>query len=483
MEGSREFAAQLAEAVARRGGWIEDQEIPRLAEDLRFLHSQFEVIVGMLVRKGLLREDPYNYDQAVTELALPPDEVLPDLENTDELSYRLAAYRRQMEFLATGMRLNLATLDMQRLKTVSALVSWISWVDFGEGSRSPVTRAFARQFMKVRMGADTIAAGVLKDAHAQVEKVQARVRAHLAAVIAFHRESWKLAVRTAVLPRLARAPLAPAAAREDGVRALRRVFAQVSPGRPFYPELAGEILAEDSGEEAEARRAKLLASLVVTEEKPRPAAAAAAVPTRPYLLEAARILARAQGELSAALETLAVNQRLVESRRRGLAAWLRRIFLGAAGRRDSVPVYELEYADNPAAGTQSERIAFDPFLAEARKKTALLASLATPAGLSRLESAVEPALLEFVDKLLSDMFLLHRRMSGLNSLFQSRAAEGTKADIRGIRLELVAVKNSVVKANQKRHEYAARREEQEQVRSLASGSAAGGPGPVQGPAG
>jgi hypothetical protein len=483
MEGSREFAARLAEAVARRGEWIEGQEIPRLAEDLRSLHSQFELIVGMLVRKGLLREDPYNYDQGVTELALPPDEQLPDPENTDELSYRLAAYRRQMEFLATGMRLNLATLDMQRLKTVSALVSWISWVDFGEGSKSPLTRAFARQFMKVRMGADTIAAGVLKDAHTQVERIQARLRARLAAVIAFHRESWKLAARTAVLPRLPRAALAPDASREEGVRTLRRIFAQASPGRAFYPELAAEILAEEGGEEAEARRAKLLAALAVPEEKPRPVIAAAAAPTRPYLLEAARTLGRAQGELAAALETLAANQRLVESRSRGFAAWLRRIFLGAAGRKDAAPVYLLEYTESPAAGTQTERISFDSFLAEARRKSALLASLATPAGISRLESAAEPALLEFVDKLLSDMFLLHRRMAGLNALFQSRAAEGVKADIRGIRLELVAVKNSVVKANQKRHEYAARREEQEQVQRLAPGGPAAEPGTLPGSAG
>jgi hypothetical protein len=478
MEGSREFAARLSEAIAGKGDWIQAQEIPRLAEDLRLLHSQFELIVGMLVRKGLLREDPYNYDQAVTEISLPPDGQLSDLDNTDELSYRLAAYRRQMEFLATGMSLSLATLDMQRLKTVSALVSWISWIDFGEGSKSLVTRAFARQFMKVRMGPDTIAAGVLKSAHTQVEKVQARIRARLASLVAFHRESWKLDVRTAVLPRLARGSLPVTADREEGVKALRRILSQASPGKPFYPELAGEILAEESGEEAEARRAKLLAELAVPVEKPKPAAAPT-VPTRPLLLETARILARAQGELSAALETLAENQRLVENRARGLAAWLRRVFLGAAGRRDASAAYELEYADSPGAGTQAERVAFDPVLDEARKKAAVLASLATPAGLSRMESAAEPALLEFIDRLLSDMYLLHRRMAGLNSLFQSRAAEGTKTDIRGIRLELVAVKNSVVKANQKRHEYAERREEQEALQRLPPG---GGPGPVPGPA-
>ena len=116
MEGSGEFLPRLVEAVANRGTWIEAREIPRLRDSLRSFHSLFESIVGMLLRKGLLREDPYNYDQSVTELAVPPDDPLPEIENTEELSYRLAAYRRQLEFLATGCALTLATLDLAQLK-------------------------------------------------------------------------------------------------------------------------------------------------------------------------------------------------------------------------------------------------------------------------------------------------------------------------------------------------------------------------------
>jgi hypothetical protein len=119
MEGSGDFLPRLVEAIAKRGAWIEALEIPRLSESLRSFHSLFESIVGMLIRKGLLREDPYNYDQTVTELSVPPDSPLPEIENTEELSYRLAAYRRQLEFLATGCRLTLAALDLALLKKIS----------------------------------------------------------------------------------------------------------------------------------------------------------------------------------------------------------------------------------------------------------------------------------------------------------------------------------------------------------------------------
>jgi hypothetical protein len=62
-------------------------------------------------------------------------------------------------------------------------------------------------------------------------------------------------------------------------------------------------------------------------------------------------------------------------------------------------------------------------------------------------------------------------MAGLNAVFQSRAVGGRKAEIKGIRLELVAVKNGIVKANQRRHEYAARKEEKEQLGRLGLGGA------------
>jgi hypothetical protein len=468
MEGSGEFLHELSAAVAAKEAWVESTGIPRLSEAVRSFHSQFESIVALLVRKGLLREDPYNYDQAVTDLSVPSDEPLPETENVEELSYRLAACRRQLEFLATGMRLGADTLDIAGLKKIAALVGWINWTDFGEVSRSPVTRALARVLMKVRMGPDSLAAGVLKDAHLQIQKSQALVRSIVAGMVAFRREAWKLAVRTEVLPRLPSAALAAEARREDALAALRKAFPQAFPGRPWYPELAEEILAEERGPEAEARRARVLAGLTVAAVREPQGQAAEAAPIKPVLLEAARTVARGHSEFAAAFATLVENQRILESRGRGLGERVRQWIFRLLGQKDGGRVYEVEYAEVPTGSPRMERISFPEFAEEARRRLALLGQLATPGGAARLEAAAEPALLEFIDKLLSDLFLLHRRMAALNAAFQARAAEGRKTDMKGIRLELVAVKNCIVKANQRRHEYVARIDEREQLNRLRS---------------
>ena len=476
MEGSGDFLPRLVEAIAKRGAWIEALEIPRLSESLRSFHSLFESIVGMLIRKGLLREDPYNYDQTVTELSVPPDSPLPEIENTEELSYRLAAYRRQLEFLATGCRLTLATLDLALLKKIVSLVSYINWANFSEGSTSPMTRAFARPFMKVRMGADTMAAGIIKDSQAQIEKSAAAIRLLIAELVAFHRESWKADVRGTVLPRVSSSSHgasgalgASGAPHEETLHSVRKVFLDAMPGRPYFPKLIEEILAEDSAEDADARRTKILESLVVIEQSVQ--ASAQAPQNKPILLEAARILSRAHSELGGALQTLVENERTLENRHLGFGEKLRRWLLRGLGQKEGAQEYEVEYYETAATAPKVERVAFAAFIAEVRKKVGLLASLATAPGFARLEASAEQPLLEFVDRQLTDLLLIHRRMAGLNAGFQARAAGGRKTEIKGIRLELVAVKNSIVKANQRRHEYAARREEQEQLGRLGHGSA------------
>jgi hypothetical protein len=57
-------------------------------------------------------------------------------------------------------------------------------------------------------------------------------------------------------------------------------------------------------------------------------------------------------------------------------------------------------------------------------------------------------------------------MSGLYNTFRAEVSRDKRTKIRGIKLELNAVKNSLVKANQKKHEYVAIKEEEEQMRRL-----------------
>ncbi len=79
MEGSGDFLQQLTDALSQRGQWLEGTQLPRLREAVQSYQTLFESIMAMLIKKGLLREDPYNYEQPQNDIVVPSDSPLPGL--------------------------------------------------------------------------------------------------------------------------------------------------------------------------------------------------------------------------------------------------------------------------------------------------------------------------------------------------------------------------------------------------------------------
>jgi hypothetical protein len=457
MEGLLDYQAQLDAALEKRRLWLESIQIPKLKESLGAFEALFEGAVALLIRKGLLREDPYNYEQAITDITIPKDETLPDFENTDEVSYRLAAYRRQLKFVSAEYPLDIESLGLARVKKLSALISYINWLELGEASKSPTTRAFARAFMKVRMSQDTMASQILKDSEIQLVRNTHAIRALLADLIAWYRESWKAEIRRIMISTAAPAA-APAAGqpnmkKEEMLKAMRRGFPPRTAGKPWYPSLADELVEDELAPDSAERKQKILASLAIAE--PEKAQAAAPQDGRSILMEAVRLLSRPHEDLATAAAVLGENEKLLIDARGASGGWLRRIFGGGSGASTGDRTYKVQYAEPGVQAPKTEVIDFNAFSEDVSKKAGLLETLASAAGPAqkKLASTGEEQLAAFVDKQLNDILLIHRRLGCLNTMFQARLTQEKKT-ARGIKIELLTIKNSIVKANQKRHEYA-----------------------------
>lgn len=449
MEEPARYQEKLDAALETRRQWLEAEQFPRLKDALASFEALFEGAMGMLIRKGLLREDPYHYEQTFSDITIPKDDVLPEFENSDEVSYRLAAYRRQLKYVSTEYPLDLPTIGLARLKKLSSLISYINWLEMGESSKSPTTRAFARAFMKVRMGADTMASQILKDSEVQIVKTTHQIRALLADLTAFCRESWKADVRRFVLPALTLGAAEGRTRREEMLRGIRRAFANRMAGKPWYPSLVEEVADEELAEDGEERKAKVLASLAVTApEKPE------APVGRAILLDAVRFLSRPSGEFSTALAVVEENERLLAESRGTGGGWLKRLLGTAHAAKTDERVYKVQYAEPGVPTPKMETIDFPAFSAEVQKKSSLLAALASGTGpaFRRLAGTSEEQLAGFVDKQLNELLLIHRRLGCMNTMFQARAMQEKKT-ARGIKIELLTIKNAIVKANRRRHEY------------------------------
>lgn len=133
-------------------------------------------------------------------------------------------------------------------------------------------------------------------------------------------------------------------------------------------------------------------------------------------------------------------------------------------------VYDISYIDVTTSTNKSESILYGDFMQDVGKMAQLFTALAHQgsAATQKLGAASEEKILNFLNQNISSLQTLHRRLTGFNNYFKNEIQKDreNRAKFRGLRVELSAVKNSIIKANQAKHEYVAVKEEQDQMKQL-----------------
>ncbi len=84
----------------------------------------------------------------------------------------------------------------------------------------------------------------------------------------------------------------------------------------------------------------------------------------------------------------------------------------------------------------------------------------------KLEQAPEEKVFDFLTSNLAEVQIILRRLPALDTYFKTEVSREQRSLVRGIKMEINAIKNAWVKGNQKRHEYVSRIEEREQLKKL-----------------
>jgi hypothetical protein len=450
-DASTDFLSRLEAAIALRAAWLESTRIPLLKEMLGTYRSLIESLTGTLIKKGLLREDPYAPRDKIVAMVAPPDTAILEGDEDAEVGRRIFAYRRQLGFLVDGLKYTLPAMNAAALKGILALVGYVDWESFGEGSHSPTTRAFARLVTQVLVSKDGLSSQVLHDSQVKIVKLARDIREAVGELEAWHRESWKAEVRAKVLPQVSPQPPKSGEERTARVLAIRKAFEHVLSEGTWQQQLAVEILGEDQPPGSAERMEKLLTSLAI----PRMVVSSPEEATkhRAELLAAVRAVCAAAAEIDYCEEALGDNQRAIEKRSLGFFQRILRWFRRNRDRPDG-RCYDIQHE------SKTESINFLRFVSEMKELKVVLAEIGqagTPAS-ARIEAMDEEQLCDFLDWQLRQLRRLHPRMEGLNELFQLKAANDGSSPPRSIKLALLAIENLVARANTVRRDSIARLE-------------------------
>lgn len=467
MEDSVAYTNRLEAALASKTERMDGEDLKQLKDDFKLFQSAFQAIYNVLLKKGLISEDPYKYELKISEVTTPPESPFAESEKLDQMCIRLSQYESYLDFLNNYYQFSVEFLTMGRIKRLVSLTKYFAFTQFSENSQHINTRYFAEIVALVRKGTDPLSTGIINEGLLQLEKASRKIFQTLKELTLVHRERYKLDLRRLVTNDMRLERDYAVTHQDEVVRRIRQKYAEVAGDKPFYPELASEILKEDFGSEGESLRDDILKRLEVAEDKSKGQSVERNF--KGILVDGARVIIGVGFQLDDAVRKLEENQALLDSLDKSFMTKVKRAIREMLGKRVEHIVHEVEYLDPVSSTRKNESIDFTEFCAEAGKRAQGLVAMVskTSAAYKRMEGSSEDLVYKFLSKSIEELQSFHRRLSALDEFFQGALDDPeVKGKARSVKVELGSIKNAIIKANQKRHEYIAQKEELEQMKRL-----------------
>jgi hypothetical protein len=455
MADNHEYRQALTNAINARREWLEHSELAKLKEELRTFQTSFSSLYAMYLKKGMIHEDPYKHEAKMGEIEIPPTGPFPETDRVEQLSIRLSNYDNQLDFLVNFYQFGVEFLSLDRIKRILGLVKYIDWIHFTPDSQNANTRVVVDITNQMKIGGDPLSSSMINESLSTLAKTTNIILGYLKLLSDFNREAYKLELRTAVIDAVSPAEVSQMAS-------IKKKFASVMPGRAFYPDLVEEVLREDFSKEGPSLQEQVLKSLKIEENKQK--TVKQTVSFKAILLEGIQVISSVAVTLIEVGGKFDENQILLANRKKSFWEKFKRLMQQVINKEPEPTVYEVEHMDNVRGIMVREKVNFDDFRMDLDRKARNLSAINTRGtATARLAVMQEDQLILFLEKSIREVQSLHKTLSLLDDFFKVTV---DRDKVRGIKPELATIKNAIVRANQKRYEFTAQKDEEEQLKRL-----------------
>ncbi|GHV29543.1 hypothetical protein AGMMS4952_15380 [Spirochaetia bacterium] len=458
MADNGDYLKTLTEVLAARAEWLEKSELGKLKEEFRTFHTAFASLYNLCLKRGLLNVDPYKNEVKIGELAVPETEPFTDGDYKDKFSLRLSNYDNQLDFLVNFYPFSVDSLTVAKMKPILGLIKFIDWTRLNAANEAPNNHAMLETVNLAKKGADPMSANIISESVSRLSKTTGTILSYLKLVSDYNREAYKLDLRTRVL-----SGLSPE--EHSVIPTVKKKFAAVMPGQPFYPDLMQEIIKEDSA------GGKALRDNVIKQMTPPVAKEKALAPQVDFkgiLIIGLNAIGSVYSTMAEVAGKLDENAALLENQKQGFWDKLKRLIQQILNKEPDPTVFDLEYIDPVKGMPVKQKVDFNHFRSEMDRKSKTLTALASRSGaaFTKMQSMTDEQLMGMLEKNIRDVQTIHKILAALDDFFKIEAGRENRSKVKGIKVELGVMKNAIVKANQLRHEYSAQKEEEEQMKKL-----------------
>jgi hypothetical protein len=459
------FNSTLFAAVESKLAWYESTGFPQLHDDYRSFRTVLCNLIGLLEKKGLIQPDPYKSDKKISTIAVPPDGPFLDNERSMVMGARLSEYESMIDFICNIHKFTISNTTMNQIKIFLGINSYINWSSVVPTSQKPNTKALAEIVTSIKMGSDRLATNMVTDCIQQSTKIINKINGMLKDITDFQKELYKVEIRKSIFMS-SQFPVDKISTASDCAIQVRKLFPVLMGKTPYYPELVDEVSEEEFGSGKERLQQALLLKLAVEDNKKEKKKAV--INTKEMLFEAIKTLGALPPQLEIVLSKIEENHEIILDEKRTFWEKIKELFRKAFGIKEKPFTYELTIVEPLTQSKRKEEIDYNQFHTDLVRRTRVYKAFSArkAPGFLKLENQEESVIFEYLAKQLSECHHILVQLTAFNDYFKTSCLPEDRLKMKTIQMELTAIKNTLVRTNQRKAEYTSVIEEEEQLKKL-----------------
>lgn len=466
MEGSK-FSEQLQEALSKKQEWYNSECLQELLGQYRLMHSCVKNLYECFVKKSLIVPDPYRLDKKISEITVPESTPFAESDISNVFGTRFSDYETMLDFICTYFRFSTENLSLQNVKKLIDFNKVFEWDDLSMNNSRMNTRALAITINNAKNGAPNVVQSMINDSVSKCGQAVRLIGKMLSELGVFQRELYKGGLRKDVFEHPDFDKAKAAESPEAELAEIKRLYSKVTGKKNFYNDLVNEIIEEDHGADKEARQAAVLEKLSIKSVNKAAEKKKTGPDTKEMLMQAVLAIGATAPTLIQLHSKLADNFDVIFTKKATFWNRLKAMLCKAFNLKEKERMCQVPVKDAKTGVERVQKINVTEFMSDFSKKERIYNGIGTKGHeYQRIESANEDAILGFVNKQISELQSEFVILNSLDAYFKKVVATEFKAHVKGMQIELSALRNSIINANKKRSEYASFKEEAEQMKKL-----------------
>lgn len=459
------YLTELESALESKRTYLDTKVLPEALENFHLLHTCTKSLYELLEQRALIKPDPYKTERKITKITIPEDTNFVETDRATVMGARFSDYESMIDYVCTYSKFSTDALDLGKLKQLSDLANHIEWQNLSANNSKVNTRNLAAIINEARSRATSLTTSLIGDAVLKSTNAVGTINKALKELTIFHKEFYKFQIRKSVIANqdFKKESLTDP---QSELQEIRRLFPQTIGKKPFYGELVQEIIKEDQNPDKLQLREKVLMRLALPDQKKT--IEKHEIDTKAILIEAVMIVSSLAPQYEQVNSKVDTNHELLLRSHNSLFEKFRRALRKALNLNEPKEMLDLVITNQKTQLRTQQKIEYNSFFENIERKRKFLTSFngRQTQEFRKIESSNEEAILNFINKQISDNQEILVLLNALDDYFKTQITGQDKDKVKGMKIELVTMKNTIIKANQKRAEYVSIVEEKNQMKKL-----------------